>query len=267
MKKCFTINQMRKREEFIEYMKLLENNVYQGIELFYPYNQSQEQIKQYTNSVLEIQKLYPNTELVLHLPHSIYNGLCLDEHLNAGSIEIMMAGMRYAATFKIKKLTLHLGHIDKTVARDAYYSKLKPILEELCDYAAKFNQVIMIENMPSSAEFGYSPDELLTLIKLVDKPNLKFIFDTGHAHVSEYDDFSYLYLLKDYLYHLHYSDNDGTKDAHGRVNSGTYDFRKHFDVLKEINYQELHCMEIIHKTPNDLIDIALDVKEFEEYIE
>lgn len=263
MKKCFTINQMRKREEFIEYMKLLKSNLYQGIELFYPYNQSQEQIKQYTNSVLEIKELFPSVELVLHLPHSIYNGLCLDEHLNTGSKEIMMAGMRYASMFGIKKLTLHLGHIDKFVEREIYFEKLKPILIELCDYAKEFNQIIMIENMPSSSEFGYSPNELLTLFKLVNKDNLKFIFDTGHAHVSEYDDFSYLYLLKDYLYHLHYSDNDGTKDAHGRVHSGTYDFKKHFSVLKEINYNELHCMEIIHKTADDLVEIALDVKEYE----
>ena len=136
---------------------------------------------------------YPSVELVLHLPHSIYNGLCLDEHLNAGSKEIMMAGMKFASGFNIKKLTLHLGHIDKNVNREIYYDKLVPILRELCDYADKFNQIIMIENMPGSNEFGYSPEEILKLIKLVNKNNLKFIFDTGHAHVSEFDDFSYLY--------------------------------------------------------------------------
>jgi sugar phosphate isomerase/epimerase len=264
MKKCFTINQMRKRENFIDYMRLLENDIYQGIELFYPYNQSNEQIKQYTTSVKEIMEKYPSVELVLHLPHSIYNGLCLDEHLNAGSKEIMMAGMKFASGFNIKKLTLHLGHVDKNVNREIYYDKLVPILRELCDYADKFNQIIMIENMPGSNEFGYSPEEILKLIKLVNKNNLKFIFDTGHAHVSEFDDFSYLYLLKDYLYHIHYSDNDGSRDAHTRVHSGTYDFETHFRILKEINYQELHCMEILHQNADDLIIIANDVKEYEE---
>ena len=263
MKKCFTINQMRKRENFIDYMRLLDNDIYQAIEIFYPYNQSQEQIKQYTNSVLEIHEKYPNVELVLHLPHSIYNGLCLDEHLNTGSKEIMMAGMKYASLFGIKKLTLHLGHIDKAIDRSGYYEKVSLVLKELCEYASLFNQVIMIENMPGSNELGYSPEELLTIIKLTNKDNLKFIFDTGHAHVSEYDDFSYLYLLKDYLYHIHYSDNDGTRDAHTRVGSGTYDFKKHFEVLKEINYQELHCMEILHQNADDLIEIVNDIKQYD----
>ena len=135
MKKCFTINQMRKRENFVDYMRLLENDIYQAIELFYPYNQSNEQIKQYTSSVKEIMTKFPNVELVLHLPHSIYNGLCLDEHLNAGSKEIMMAGMKFASGFNVKKLTLHLGHIDKNIDREIYYEKLVPILKELCDYA------------------------------------------------------------------------------------------------------------------------------------
>ncbi len=264
MKKCFTINQMRKREDFIYYMKLLDNNIYQAIEIFYPYNQSVEQIKQYTSSVLEIKNKYKNIEFVLHLPHGLYNGLCLDEHLALGSKEIMKAGMRYAATFGIKKLTLHLGHIDKNVDRQIYYEKLLPILSDLCDFGSQYNQVVMIENMPGDNEFGYSPEELLKLFKIVSKENLKFIFDTGHAHVSKYDDFSYLYLLKDYLYHIHYSDNDGSRDAHGRLYTGTYDFDKHFDILKEINYQELHCMEIIHHHPEELISIADDVKKYEE---
>ena len=35
-------------------------------------------------------------------------------------------------------------------------------------------------------------------------------------------------------------------------------------VLKEINYQQLHCMEIIHPKISDLELYALDVKKFEE---
>lgn len=264
MKKCFTINQMRTRDDFLLYMELLEKGIYQGVELFYPYNQGNAQIKQYTESVYEIMAKFPNVELVLHLPHSVYNGLCKEEHLNAGSKEIMFGGMRFAAQFGVKKLTLHLGGIDKSLDRKSYVPKIVEILKELCDYANKFGQYVMIENMPGDGEYGYSPNELLELFEKVNKENLKFIFDTGHAHVSEYDDVSYLYLLKDYLYHIHYSDNDGSRDAHARIGSGTIDFERHFKVLKEINYKELHCMEIIHPKISDLEDYALDVKKFEE---
>ena len=62
--------------------------------------------------------------MVLHLPHSIYNGLCLDKHLNAGSLEIMKAGAKYASSFGIKKLTLHLGQVDKNVDRSYFVKKI-----------------------------------------------------------------------------------------------------------------------------------------------
>ena len=61
------------------------------------------------------------------------------------------------------------------------------------DYVKKNNQVIMIENMPSDMELGYSPSELLEIITKVNRSNLKFIFDTGHAHCSIYEDTSFLY--------------------------------------------------------------------------
>ena len=263
MKKCFTINQMRKRENFVDYMRLLENDIYQAIELFYPYNQSNEQIKQYTSSVKEIMTKFPNVELVLHLPHSIYNGLCLDEHLNAGSKEIMMAGMKFASGFNIKKLTLHLGHIDKNIDREIYYEKLVPILKELCDYADKFNQVIMIENMPASHELGYSPMEIKEIIEKTGYDNLKLILDTGHAHVSDYPNEEYIELLKDYLYHMHFSDNNGLRDEHKRMGLGNIDFQKLFDKLKEVGYDHLHCMEVIFNKKEELIAFAGDLSKYD----
>lgn len=267
MKKCFTINPMRKKEEFNSYKILFEKNLYQAIEIFYPYNQSHQQIKDYTECVYEIMHLYPNVEIVLHLPHGIYNGLCLDEHLDSGSLEIMFGGAKFASQFGVKKLTLHLGHIDITKDRGEYINKIVPLLKEFCDYVNQFNQVIMIENMPTYHELGYSPNEILEIIEKVNKHNLKFIFDTGHAHVSEYEDSSYLLVLKNYLMHIHYNDNDSTKDAHQRVGSGTIDFNKHFKVLDEIEYCELHCIEVIYQTVDDLIQYEKDLNKIKRYYE
>ena len=266
MKKCFTINPMRKREEFISYMKLLDENIYQAIEIFYPYNQPKEQYEQYTNSVKEIYEKYPNIEIVLHLPHGINNGICLDEHLNNGSLQILKDAAIYAANFGVKKLTLHLGHINKEVDRTYYVNKVIPILQDLCTFVNQYNQVVMIENMPGDNELGYSPDEILNIIKGVNLPNLKFIFDTGHAHCSKYIDTSYLYLLKDYLYHIHYNDNNGLRDEHKRIGAGNIDFNEHFKALKDINYHELHCMEVIYNNDTDLRIYASDLDKYEELL-
>ncbi len=265
MKKCFTINPKRTREEFISYEELIKNNIYQAIEIFNPYRESIEQLNQYTSSVKELREKYPNLEIVLHLPHAVDNGLLLDEHLNKGSLKIMMQSADYAHQFGVKKLTLHLGHIDQNIDRSYYVDKIIPTLRELCDYVAGNNQVIMIENMPNPCELGYSPEELLEIIKRTNRDNLKFIFDTGHAHCSSYNDTDFLYLLKDYLYHIHYNDNDGSRDMHARLGSGNIDFEKHFKALKDINYSELHCMEVIYKTSDDLLLYASDLDRLNRY--
>ena len=37
MRKCFTVNPNRTKEEIAAYEVLLKNNIYQGVEIFYPY--------------------------------------------------------------------------------------------------------------------------------------------------------------------------------------------------------------------------------------
>lgn len=266
MKKCFTINQLRKKEEILSYLPLLENNIYQAVEIFYPYKEPIDHFVDYTNSINTLISKVPSLEVVLHLPHALYNGLCLDEHLESGSLQIMMAAAKYASSFNVKKLTLHLGHINKDIERSIYINKIIPILQVLCDYVNNFDQVIMIENMPSDVELGYSPQELLTIFERVNRHNIKFIFDTGHAHASIHDDTSYLVILKDYLYHIHYNDNNGLRDEHKRIGLGTIDFDKHFAILKEIGYEQLHCMEVIYKDKNDLEDYANDLMKYEDML-
>ena len=68
MKVCFTINCMRTSDDFIGYDKLIKENKFQAIEIFYPYNVSLEQRKLYEDNLTKL--LSDNKlEVVLHLPH------------------------------------------------------------------------------------------------------------------------------------------------------------------------------------------------------
>ena len=258
-KMCFTINQLRKREEIVSYHSLFDQKLFSGIEIFYPINTAEGQYEQYTSSISELLNKYPYLERVLHLPHGKKYSLC-DLDVYQDNLQIMKDAADYANQFSVKKLTLHLGWYNPELNRDDIVSHVVKVLKELCEYVKKYNMFIMIENMPGAGEMGYGPEEILHIIEEVNSDNLKFIFDTGHAHVSEYEDTTYLYLLKDYLMHIHYNDNDSTADKHQRIGSGTIDFNKHFDVLNEIKYNELHCLEIIYQTKDDLEQYLLDYK-------
>ena len=43
IKQCFTINQHRTTEEFNSYEELIKQGLFQGIEIFYPYDKTEEQ--------------------------------------------------------------------------------------------------------------------------------------------------------------------------------------------------------------------------------
>ena len=263
MKKCFTINCMRKKEDFIGYNYLLENNIYQGIEIFYPYNCSEEQYSFYTSEIRKIHEKYPNVEVVMHLPHGPKNSLT-DEACSE-SMKMMKNAILYTKQFDTKKLTLHLGSVKKEKDRGLYIDEISVSLKELCDFAAEYGMCIMVENMPGNGELGFDPEELLAIFNKTDKANLKFILDTGHAYVSKYPLTEYVYKLKDYLYHMHFNDNNGERDEHKRMHLGTIDFKELFKALNDINYNELHCMEVIFKEYKELIDFSNDLDLYKKY--
>ena len=47
IRKCFTVNPNRTKEEINSYEVLLEKGIYVGVEIFYPYQKSLEHIEMY----------------------------------------------------------------------------------------------------------------------------------------------------------------------------------------------------------------------------
>lgn len=265
MKKCFTINCMRTKADFIEYEKLINEGLFQGVELFFPYNVSLEQREIYTNEVTNLLSLH-NVEVVLHLPHGGLNNLVNNDYsINQEIVQRMKDASDYANRFNAKKLTLHLGRAFNECDRQKLLNKIVDVLQDLCDYVSKYQMNVMIENMPGVSELGYSPDEIKDLITKTNRKNLKFILDTGHAHVSKYPILEYIYKLSDDLYHIHFSDNDGSCDQHKPINQGNIDFTKVFLALKDVKFNQLHCLEIIFKTADDLKKYNCDIEKYNLY--
>lgn len=261
MKKCFTINPFRTSNDILSYRPLFEERVYEGIEIFYPYNIEENKQNIYTRNIKQIAKEFPFIEIVLHLPFGRANNLCDMRHIEK-TLKIMRESIDYAEGFSVKKLTLHLGYVDQKLSRGDNLFHIKKILVSLLDYARRYDMIIMIENMPSVAELGYGPEEIKTIITDLNDGNLKFILDTGHAHLSGYTPAEYIRVLANELYHIHFNDNDGTADQHARLGNGTIDFYAVFRALKAINYHGLHCLEILF---NNVIDLRQNAADMDKY--
>lgn len=255
IRKSFTINQHRTTEEFVEYNKLIKDGLFQGIEIFYPYDKTEEEQKLYTQNVFNLMK--NDIEVVLHLPFGYRNDLCDEEEYEI-IIQRMKDAIDYSKKFNVNKLTLHLGAAKKNGIlrnRESLIEKSIQTVKLLCDYA--YPQNIMIENMPTDSEIGYSPEEIKHIIEKSNRSNIKFILDFGHANVSEFKGAEYIKVLKQYLYHLHINDNDESTDQHKPIGTGNVNFKELFKMIKD--YKELYCLEIIYKDHNDLISYEHDL--------
>ena len=248
IKTCFTINQNRKTDEFKTYEMLIKDDLFQAVEIFYPYDKTIEEQITYENNAKKFEKY--NIEFVLHLPFGPKSDLLNEEQYNI-ILQRMKDGIDFGKKFNVKKYTLHLGSFKKDkVDRKYSVNKCIETMKILCDYA--YPSYIMIENMPGFNELGYSPNEIKEILVKTNKPNAKFIIDFGHANVSEYSIKDYIYTLKDYLVHTHISDNDGSCDQHKPIGYGNIDYKEVYSLMNEVNYKELYCLEIIYHTSEDL---------------
>ncbi|MFA6826970.1 MAG: sugar phosphate isomerase/epimerase family protein [Bacilli bacterium] len=260
MKKCFTINEFRSEEEILSYYYLLDNKLYEAIEIFYPYKATDTQKVIYERAISNLVNHFSNIEVVCHLPFGVNESLVIDSKCD-NTVKLIKEALVFAHKFRVKTTVLHLGRVDSSnlerITKDVILK-----LKDLCCFAKRFDIKIAIENMPSNNELGYSPQEIKKIIDLVNQDNLGFIYDTGHGNVSEFSIDDYLDLLKDKLWHIHINDNNEIRDEHKRIGLGNIDFKYFFDKTYQINYNGLYCSEIIYNDVNDLIAFYHD---FEKY--
>lgn len=257
IRKCFTVNPNRTIEEINSYEVLLKDGIYQGVEIFYPYLKTKEQQEIYLSGIKSYLKYNP--EMVCHLPYGKANNLASYENLEV-IMERYYNAIDFASRVGCKKLTLHPGEYDGTISKSDALNLMISNIKKLCLYAAKYDMTVMLENLIGEIEFMKTPEDYLEYKQMINEPNLKMIFDVAHyhtAHIKENKDIvRFITIIGDDLYHLHISDNDGTRDAHGPIGSGTIDFKTYFKALKLMNYEGLYSSEVLFNTPNDLLNTA-----------
>lgn len=269
IRKCFTINPMRTKEEIKAYEEsLVKTKRFLGCEIFYPYNVSETQYQQYVEGIQSLLQ-YEDFEIVCHLPHGRENNLAT--HNNETKVmERMKKAMDFASQFFVKRLTLHPGEIEEGLSKEEATQISICHVKELVDYAKQYKMVIMIENLVGTKELCLTKEEMKNYLQQFKHQEVKLIFDCGHCHAShtlhpsKITDF--VQELKQDLFHIHISDNHGISDEHGPIGSGTIDFVAYFQTLKNIGYTGLYCSEVLFHTVQDLMDTSDKMDEIEKKI-
>jgi D-psicose/D-tagatose/L-ribulose 3-epimerase len=105
-------------------------------------------------------------------------------------------------------------------------------LREVAPYAEERGVTIALEYLSRFEMYlANCTADLAALVREVDHPNVRMMYDTFHAHIEEKDPRAALQACKDVLVHVHLSENDRSTPGAGQV---AWD--ETFAALEEIDY-------------------------------
>ncbi len=159
----------------------------------------------------------------IHAPCRGVNIASLLEPIRRASVEVTARAFAIAAEVG-GSVVIHPGYFTWPEERDHAADRFRISLRELRAAAGEYGIRFFVENMGDWEYFFLkTPDEL----PLLD--GSEFALDVGHAHQNHcLDGF-----LAAEISHFHLHDNDGKSDSHGAVGSGTIDFRKVMEKVRE----------------------------------
>lgn len=180
------------------------------------------------------------------------------------AVDEVKRALEVAERIPFKFLVQHLGHSHDTRsprAIDAAFNSL----EHLSIFAKERGVTIALENTRS--EFA-SPEALCQLIRETHLRDLKFCFDTGHAHMEDGISKS-LEVMGERVVTTHVHDNHGEKDEHLLPFDGTIEWEETLQELANLPQKPAIVLELkeqgIGKPSLDEIQKAFD--KVEEYFD
>lgn len=112
-------------------------------------------------------------------------------------------------------------------------------MQEVAEHAAGCNVMLGVEYLNRfECYFLNTAADGARFCRDVNHPNCKMMYDTFHSHIEEKSIPNAIRALKDYLVHVHISENDRSTPGQGNVR-----WDETFDTLKEIGYDNILVVE------------------------
>lgn len=190
----------------------------------------------------------------LHIPFSENLDISsLDDAKRQGSVFELKKGIDLASFLKASIAIVHPGgeitdfhnHDEKRKRLD----KCAQSVGEILKYASQKNIILAMENLLPHMVCGYS-DDLLSLVNRFNSDYVKICFDSSHANLAE-NPVEVLKKFKGKVATVHLSDNRGKYDEHLMPGDGNIDYVMLIKALKEIQYEGVFMMEVLHQKVKD----------------
>lgn len=130
---------------------------------------------------------------------------------------------------------------------DSEYGWSAEVMRAAGEYAAQAGITLALEALNRFESYLCNTMEQLTrLVKMVDHPSVRAMFDTHHANIEEKKFTQAIQTIAPLLAHVHISEND-----RGTPGDGHVDFDEAFSALAEINYSGWLTIEAFSRNDPD----------------
>ena len=252
---------------------LLSSGLYRWVEVKWPFQLFGFDPTSYVRGVRKIIREY-GPQVSCHIPTNLDLGQT-NQGMRAELLRQAKACIDYSAELGATILPLHPGTIltmdipataetpTKQMLQRAGAQKRETarrytveIAQELAEYCAPMGMTLALENLLLPQEIAHSAEDLRDLVLRCDRPNIRALFDCGHAHRVGAAQGPYIRTLGELICHVHLNDNDGTCDLHQQLGEGSIQYPELFSALRETGYKGALVMETDYHSSADLFQSA-----------
>ncbi len=204
--------------------------------------------------LLHEKRLADEAGLTIHQAHGPVLSLerALTEEENAGLLDKIKVAIESCPILGCEYLVVHPfmpnGWSDRgtEIAKDTFEKNVS-YLKTLSDHAEKYGITLCLETMPCIGFCISTPEEVLEVVKAVDRDNVKICFDTGHvtAFSRRLQVGPEMRKCGDLIKVLHVHDNWGSTDQHNFTGFGMIQWWDVMAALREINFDGVFSLELV----------------------
>ncbi|MFW6126782.1 MAG: sugar phosphate isomerase/epimerase family protein [Thermodesulfobacteriota bacterium] len=179
--------------------------------------------------------------LTIHGPFQDLAPGALDDMILAASRRRLRQAWRWLPVFRPAAVVCHLAYEDRHYHWDqeTWLSRAAATFRELGVQARKYGVRVSLENV-----YEQDPELVQAALQRIGLDNVQLCLDVGHLNAFGGGDFeSWLKILWPFIRHLHLHDNQGTRDDHQALGTGTIPFSFILDFLAAKDRQPLITLE------------------------
>ncbi len=202
-----------------------------GFEVWEVVDEGRQRIDEIIDGIRKVSET-TNLEITSHAPFSDLNIASVNYPIWSESIRQIKRCIDLVSDF-VEIVTVHPGSLSPLGMQipDKVREQVIAGLVEICDHAGEYGITVGLENMIDiEMLLGQTPEEILGIIENVGRDNLGITWDVGHSNTTGTID-RFLDVVEK-IRHIHLHDNNGSRDEHLPLGSGTIDWKHVMEGLE-----------------------------------